>query len=83
MMEHAAADSDDRPDGALSSSVGLVCVWYRGLLLDAFIFVENLKRVGRKFTGPVVSHKLDLLAELRLYHRDVLLDAVFTLRLGM
>ena len=83
MMQHATADRDDGPDGALSCAVGLVCVWHRRLLLNSFIFVEELKRVGSKLARAVVSHKLDLFAELRLYYLDVLLDAVFAFRLGM
>ncbi|KAG4217135.1 hypothetical protein PC116_g34384 [Phytophthora cactorum] len=81
-MQHAAADRDDSPDGSLCRAVRLVRVRNRGLLLDAFVFVEVLERVGRKLTSSVVPHKLDLLAELLLHLHDVCLDAVFALRLG-
>ncbi|KAG4221018.1 hypothetical protein PC116_g30506 [Phytophthora cactorum] len=84
-MQHAAADRDDSPDGSLCRAVGLVRVRNRGLLLDAFVFVEVLERVGSKLTSSVMPHKLDLLAELRLHLHDVRLDgldAVFALRLG-
>ncbi|KAG4218821.1 hypothetical protein PC116_g32699 [Phytophthora cactorum] len=81
-MQHAAADRDDSSDSALGRAVCLVRVWNRGLLLDAFVFVEVLERVGRKLTSSVVPHKLDLLAELHLHLHDVRLDAVFALRLG-
>ncbi|KAG4222635.1 hypothetical protein PC116_g28890 [Phytophthora cactorum] len=84
-MQHAAADRDDSPDSSLCRAVRLVRVRNRGLLLDAFVFVEVLERVGRKLTSSVVPHKLDLLAELLLHIHDVRLDgldAVFALRLG-
>ncbi|KAG4221124.1 hypothetical protein PC116_g30399 [Phytophthora cactorum] len=81
-MQHAAADRDDSPDGSLCRAVGLVRVRNRGLLLDAFVFVEGLERVGSELTSSVMPHKLDLLAELRLHLHDVRLDAVFALRLG-
>ncbi|KAG4051772.1 hypothetical protein PC123_g13018 [Phytophthora cactorum] len=81
-MQHAAADRDDSPDGLLCRAVGLVRVRNRGLLLDAFVFVEGHERVGSELTSSVMPHKLDLLAELRLHLHDVRLDAVFALRLG-
>ncbi|KAG4218048.1 hypothetical protein PC116_g33472 [Phytophthora cactorum] len=81
-MQHAAADRDDSPDGSLCRAVGLVRVRNRGLLLDAFVFVESLERVGSKLTSSVVPHKLDLLAELLLHPPDVRLDAGFAFRLG-
>ncbi|KAG3050672.1 hypothetical protein PI125_g26406 [Phytophthora idaei] len=84
-MQHAAADRDDSSDGSLCRAGGLVRVRNRGLLLDAFVFVEILERVRRKLTSSVVSHKLDLLAELPLHLHDVRLDgfdAVFAFRLG-
>lgn len=79
MMEHAAADRIDDPDSALSCAVGLVCVWHCHLLLNSFIFVEGLKRVSRKLTSSVVTHKLGLLAELRLHHRDVFPEVLLAL----
>ncbi|KAG4216560.1 hypothetical protein PC116_g34959 [Phytophthora cactorum] len=84
-MQHAAANRDDSSDSSLCRAVRLVRVRNRGLLLDAFVFVEVLERVGRKLTSSVVPHKLDLLAELLLHLHDVRLDgldAVFALRLG-
>ncbi|KAG4218148.1 hypothetical protein PC116_g33372 [Phytophthora cactorum] len=84
-MQHAAADRDDGSDSSLCRAVGLVRVRNRGLLLDAFVFVEGLERVGRKLTSSVMPHKLDLLAELLLHLHDVRLDgldAVFAFRLG-
>ncbi|KAG4216673.1 hypothetical protein PC116_g34846 [Phytophthora cactorum] len=66
-MQHAAADRDDSSDSSLCRAVRLVRVRNRGLLLDAFFFVEVLERVGRKLTSSVVPHKLDLLAELLLH----------------
>ena len=80
MMEHAAADRDNGSNGSFCCAIRLMCVWHRSLLFNAFILIENLKRAGCKLTGSVVSHKLDLLAKLRLYHRDVLPDAVFAFR---
>ena len=62
MVEHAATNRDDSPNGALRRAVGLVCIWHRRLLLNAFIFVEFLKRVGCELAGSVVSGELDLLA---------------------
>ncbi|KAG3049271.1 hypothetical protein PI125_g26505 [Phytophthora idaei] len=76
-MQHAAADRDDSSDGSLCRAGGLVRVRNRGLLLDAFVFVEILERVRRKLTSSVVPHKLDLLAELLLHLHDIHLDAVF------
>ncbi|KAG4219868.1 hypothetical protein PC116_g31653 [Phytophthora cactorum] len=81
-MQHAAADRDDSSDCSLCRTVGLVRVWNRGLLLDAFVFVEGLERVGSELTSSVMPNKHDLLAELRLHLHDVRLDAVFALRLG-
>ena len=81
MVEHAATNRDDSPNGALRRAVGLVCIWNRRLLLNAFVFVEFLKRIGCELAGSVVSNELDLLAKLRLHHLDVSCDVVFTLRL--
>ena len=53
---------DNSPNGALRRAVGLMCIWQRRLLLNAFIFVEFLKRVGCELAGSVVSDELDLLA---------------------
>ena len=83
MMENAAANCDDSPNDTLCCAVDMMCVRHRSLLLDAFVFVEHLERVGCKLAGSVVSHKLDLLTELRLYHGDVLPDVVFTLGLHL
>ena len=81
VVPQTAADRDNRPNGAFCRTVGLVRIRHRGLLLDAFILVEDLERVGCKLTCSIVTNELDLLAELGLDLDDVGLDTVFALRL--
>ena len=47
------------------------------------IFVEGLDRVGRKLKRSIMPDELGFFAELRLDLENVVLDAVFTLRLGL
>ena len=78
-MKQTSADRDNGPDGPLCRPVGLVRVRNGDLLLDAFIFVKRLERVGSELSSPVMANKLDLLLELVLNLDDVAPDAVFTL----
>lgn len=80
-MHQAALDRDARTDGRFRSAIGLMCKQNRRLLLDAFVFVENLERVACTHSRFIIANELDLLAKLGLYLDEVALDTVFRVRL--
>ena len=81
-MQQTASDRDDGPDDTFCSSVGLMCIWYCDLLLNYFILIKHLKRVGGKFTRSIAANELDLFGKLSLDLDDVIPDAVFALGRG-
>lgn len=65
-MLHTASNRHNHSYGAFSHPNGLVHVRDCDLLLGALVLVENLERIGRKFTRSIMPHKVFLFVELRL-----------------
>ena len=80
-MLHTASNRHNHSYGAFSHPNGLVHVRDCDLLLGALVLVENLERIGRKFTRSIMPHKLFLFVELRLNLSYACRDEVLAVRL--